>query len=117
MHPIIEEFFNIKFNKEDMVNEMVSFDDMPVVYYYINIDHTTDELYDTFALYDKDGIKGLPMFTIITLGYDNGIVRPYYTSMYGTLKDTDEERIEFLTLLMKESMEIYHQNVHGYIPK
>jgi len=51
------------------------------------------------------------------LGYDKGIIKPYYTTVYGTLGlDNDMDRIEFLTELIRESIDIYNQNSEGYNP-
>ena len=115
MYPVIKTLFSIEFGKQDSVYEVIPFEDSMIPYFYINIDHTTSELRDTLYIYDKDHVQGLPMFTVITLGYDKGVVKPYYTSIYGTLnKDTDEERLAFLTTLLQESIDIYEQNREGY---
>ena len=93
MYPIIKDLFNIEFGKEDMVYNITFFENNLIPYYYINIDHTNQLYRDSFFIYDKDNVKGLPMFTIVTLGYDKGIIKPYYTTLYGTLNlDNDEDR-------------------------
>ena len=117
MYPIIQDLFNIKFGKEDIFYEKINFKDSNISYYYINIDHTTEEFAESFPIYDKDFISGLPMFTIITLGYDNGIIKPYYTTTYGTLGlNNDEDRYNFLEELIDDSFNIYNQNFEGYDP-
>ena len=72
---------------------------------------------NTFSIYDKDNIKGLPMFSIITLGYDKGIIKPYYTTLYGSLNlDNDSDRLNYLIELLQQSIEIYAQNSEGFHP-
>jgi len=117
MYPIIQDLFNISFGKEDMVNEIVNLEGSDIAFFYTNIDHTSDNMKKSFPIYDKDHISGLPMFAIITLGYDNGIIRPYYTTIYGTLGfDNDKDRFTFLSELIQESIDIYNQNKEGYSP-
>lgn len=117
MFPIVKELFNIEFEKQDMFSDTVAFDNTNITFIYINRDHTTDALKDSFSLYDKDNIGGLPMFTIVTLGYDHGTVRPYYTTLYGTLNvPTDAERTSLLRNTLTESIELYKQNEAGYNP-
>lgn len=115
MHPVIEEFFNISFEKTDSVYEVKKIQNTSIVYFYINIDHTTQDLRNSLYIYDKDNVQGLPMFTLISLGYDKGIVKPYYTSVYGTLKDTDQDRLDFLSSILQEGIEIYGENIHGFL--
>jgi hypothetical protein len=120
MYPVVEELFSISFGKEDMFHTLVTFDNSTVAYIYVNIHHTIDVLRDAQMIYDKDHVAGIPMFTIVTLGYDNGIVKPKYTTVYGTLAafgcNTDAQRLAFLQNLMKESIDMYHQNKAGYHP-
>ena len=117
MYPIIQDLFNITFGKKDTIHEIISFEDSDVAYFYTNVDHTSEEMENSFPIYDKDHISGLPMFAIITLGYDKGIIRPYYTTIYGTLGlDNNEDRFAFLTELMQDSIDIYNQNSEGYNP-
>lgn len=117
MYPIIKDLFNIEFGKEEMVYEITNFDNYEVPYYYVNLDHTNNIMRNSFSIYDKDNIKGLPMFSIITLGYDKGIIKPYYTTLYGTLNiDSDSGRLDYLEDLLQQSIEIYLQNSEGYTP-
>lgn len=117
MYPIIKELFSIEFEKDEMTYFQIPYENSTVNYYYSNIDHATEERIDAFFIYDKDHIGGLPMFTIITLGYDSGIIKPYYTSIYGTLNlETDEERLDFLHNIMRESIEIWNENHAAYHP-
>lgn len=117
MFPIIKQLFNIEFGKQDMFSDTIAFDHANITFIYVNLDHTIDALENSFPLYDKDDIGGLPMFTIVTLGYDHGIVRPYYTSLYGTLNvPTDAERTSLLREVITESIEMYQQNKTGYHP-
>jgi hypothetical protein len=117
MFPIIKQLFNIEFEKQDMFSKTVIYDHANITFIYINLDHTIDVLENSFPLYDKDDIGGLPMFTIVTLGYDHGTVRPYYTTLYGTLNvPTDAERTSLLQEVLTESIEMYQQNKAGYYP-
>ena len=118
MYPVIKELFSIEFGKQDMFYSIVEFENTSVPYIYVNIHHTIVELRDAQVIYDKDHVGGIPMFTIVTLGYDNGDVKPRYTSLYGTLATygcvTDAQRLAFLQQLLRESIEMYEQNEAGY---
>ncbi|KYK20285.1 hypothetical protein AYK25_09085 [Thermoplasmatales archaeon SM1-50] len=118
MYPVIKDLFLIEFGKQDMYHTLVSFENATVAYIYVNIHHTVDELRDAQPIYDKDRVGGIPMFNIITLGYDNGKVKPKYTTLYGTLTTygatTDGQRLDFLQQLVRESIQMYNQNEAGY---
>ncbi len=115
MHPTIEQLFNVSFEKTQMFYQTVQFNNANVTFIFISIDHTIPEMRAAQFIYDKDHINGLPMFSVVTLGYDNGFVKPYYTTVYGTLKlDTNNERINFLTEIIHDGIEIYNENQHGY---
>jgi hypothetical protein len=121
MYPVVKDLFSVEFGKQDMFSSLVDFENTTVAYIYVNIHHTTDELRDAQPTYDKDRIGGIPMFTVVTLGYDNGNVRPKYTTVYGTLTTygatTDAQRLVFLQQLMQQSIEMYNQNKEGYSPR
>ena len=80
MDPLIKQLFSIDFEQDEMVYKIVNFEKSDVVYLYNNIDHTSEEMGNSLLVYDKDNIRGLPMFSVVTLGYDHGIVKPYYHS-------------------------------------
>ena len=115
MFPIIKQLFNIEFEKQDMISETLVYDQTNIRYIYVNLDHTIDMLEESYPVYDKDDIGGVPMFTIVTLGYDHGVVRPYYTTFYGTLNvPTDADRTSLIQELLTESITLYDQNKAGY---
>lgn len=118
MYPVIKDLFDIEFGKTDMFHSIINFENTSVAYTYVNIHHTIDELRDAQVIYDKDHVGGIPMFTVVTLGYDNGDVKPKYTTLYGTLAtygaETDAQRLVFLQQLLRQSIEMYNQNKAGY---
>jgi hypothetical protein len=115
MFPIVKHLFNVEFEKQDMFAGTVTFEHQNITYIYVNLDHTIDAYENSFPIYDKDDIGGLPMFTIVTLGYDHGTIRPYYTTVYGTLNvPTDAQRASLLTELLHESITLYNDNKAGY---
>ena len=117
MEPIIQEIFSVEYEKEDAVYKTVPFDNADVTFIHINIDHVSKEKRDSLFIYDKDHIKGVPMFTIITLGYDPDFIKPYYTTAYGTLGlDEDGDRKELLTNIILDAIELYNENRPGFIP-
>ena len=64
---------------------------------------------------NKDFVKGVPMFTMITLGYYHGVIKPSYTTVYGTLNlDNDDERKELLENIISDGISIYNENEAGY---
>jgi hypothetical protein len=117
MLPTIQDLFSVNYGKEDMFQKQLEINESTIHYYYINIDHTTEEKEITFPIYDKDFIEGLPMFTIVTLFYDHGTIKPYYTSLYGTLgpeNDTHEKRYNYLTDLINYTIGLWNENLPGY---
>lgn len=117
MEPIMKEIFGVNYSMEERFYKMVKFDNSNITFIHINLDHTDKEKRNSFFIYDKDHIGGVPMFAIVTLGYDRNFVKPYYTTGYGYLeKDTPEEAKEILIKVIKDAINIYDQNREGYKP-
>ena len=118
MYPVITQLLHVEFGKKEMFSKTITFENYNVTFIYVNIHHTTDNLKNSKQVYEKDGGAGIPMFSVVTLGYDNGIIRPYYVTLYGTLSvygcDTNEKRATYLTEILQESIEMYEQNKEGY---
>jgi thiol-disulfide isomerase/thioredoxin len=115
MEPVIQEIFGVTFEKEDTVVETVRFDDSNVIFIHINLDHAPKEMGDSLFIYDKDHVGGVPMFTVVTIGYHHGFIEPIYTTVYGTLNlGTNEGRKAFLTTLIADGITQYNQFYEGY---
>jgi thiol-disulfide isomerase/thioredoxin len=118
MHPVITQLLDVEFGEKEMFYKTITFENYNVTFIYVNIHHTTDNLKNSKQVYEKDGGAGIPMFSVVTFGYDNGIIRPYYVTLYGTLDvygcDTNEKRATYLTEILQESIEMYKQNKEGY---
>jgi len=117
MYPVVQHMMNVSFDKDDSIHVHRMMNGTNVTFYFINIDHTTPALRATEDIYDKDHVGGLPMFTFITLRYDQGTVRPYYTSVYGILGlSTPEQREAALVNILNDSIHLYHDSIIGYEP-
>ncbi|MDH7506878.1 MAG: hypothetical protein QHH15_03720 [Candidatus Thermoplasmatota archaeon] len=117
MFPVIKEFFNIELQKEKLYYTVTTFKNQTVPYIYIYLDdkNTSEQWLNTFYIYDKEHIQGVPMFTVITLGYEHGgNIKPFYTTLYGAFKNNNEERIQTLTELMDEAFRLYNENKAGF---
>lgn len=111
MKSVIEQLFDIEFEKDEMFNETISYDNSNVSFIYTNIQYASEERINSIPVYDKEHIGGLPMFMIVTLGNDSGTIKPYFVTLYGTLNlDNDQDRMALLNELMKESIEFHNQN-------
>ena len=119
MAPLIKKIFNLHFEKEDIVEEVIDFNGTNVNFYHINNDQASEPLKSLQPYYDVDGYGGVPMFTIITLNYYKGIVRPYYLTFYGILNPdyTDEQRIQEITKNIHAAIEVYNIARPGYKPE
>ena len=93
----------------------VTFNETNMVFFHINIDHASEELEDSLTFYDLEEVKGVPMFTVVTLGYDDGFVKISYVSVYGTLGlDNNEDREEYLIDIITDGIDLFNQNSAGY---
>lgn len=117
MEPLIMQIFNLEFEKEDVFAETVDFNGTDFTFIHINNDHATGDFKGLQAFYDIDGDNAVPMFTTITLGYYHGFIKPYYNTVYGILEPdyTDEQRIQLLTNIIGNGIELYEENRPGFI--
>lgn len=117
MLPIVQNLMSVEFEKTDLIASKVDYNDEQVTYFYTNIDHATPERIVPFKIYDIRHVSGLPMFTIVTLGYDSGVIKPKFVTLYGTLGlDTDEKRMQLLENVIDDSFTLWNENVPGYTP-
>lgn len=115
MAPIIKDIFKLSFEKEETLYELVNYNGSDVHFYHINLDHASKIQWDSWPIYDKDHIKGVPMFVVITVKYNRGIIEPCYTAAYGTLGlDTDEERRNLITDMIDDGIGLHEDNHAGY---
>jgi thiol-disulfide isomerase/thioredoxin len=119
MEPLIKQIFNLSFEKEDVFSKQINFSGTDITFYHINKDHAEAELKTLQPYYDIDGDEAVPMFTIITLEYHQGIILPYYLTFYGILDPnyTNEQRIEEITNNILNAIELYKENRQGFIPE
>jgi hypothetical protein len=117
MYPIVQELLSVEYGKTEMYSTQISYQNEIMTYYYTNIDHAISKRIEAFDIYDSRNLNGLPMFTIVTLGYDQGIIKPTYITMYGTLgEDTDEKRMQILASIIDDAIELWNENIPGYEP-
>jgi len=118
MEPVIMNVFNITFKKEDVFSTVINFNGTDVTFAHINLDHASGEFKSSRDIYDIQGKRGLPMFTIITLKYYHGIITPHYNTIYGKIKAsyTNEERIQYLKNIMNEAIKLYNDYRDNFIP-
>ena len=117
MLPVVQKLFNVSYEKDEMFSTIVTYNNHTIAYFYTNIDHATEERARGFEIYDQKQIKGLPMFTVVSLGYEKGIINPYFASVYGTLGlETDQGRTVLLENILEDSINLYDENKPGYNP-
>lgn len=115
MEPILQEIFNVHFEKEDLVFETVDYDGTPIHFVHISLDHSSGDIRNSFYIYDKDHRGGVPMFALISLGDNNGEIEPYYTTAYGTLGLTSYDgRRATLRRMITMGIDYYNENHEGY---
>jgi thiol-disulfide isomerase/thioredoxin len=119
MEPLIKQIFNLSFEKEDVFSKQINFSGTDITFYHINKDHAEAELKTLQAYYDIDRDEAVPMFTIMTLEYHQGIILPYYLTFYGILDPnyTDKQRIDEITNNILNAIELYKENRQGFIPE
>ena len=78
MLPVVQELFSLDFEKKDEISTNITYKNQQISYFYTNIDHTTEQRSESFKIYDAQDIKGMPQFTIVTLGYYSGIIKPIF---------------------------------------
>jgi thiol-disulfide isomerase/thioredoxin len=117
MESLIMDVFNLSFEKEEVFAKKINFDGDNFTFIHINRDHSSNILSESLSVYDKDNINGVPMFTLITINYDHdGIVKPYYSTFYSKVGlDTDEEIKDFLKDIISDGIDLYNDNIAGYI--
>ncbi|MEA2055496.1 MAG: hypothetical protein U9O49_01535 [Candidatus Thermoplasmatota archaeon] len=81
----------------------------------MSLDHSPTYLKDSFKIYDKDHIVGVPMFAVISLGEKNNETIPHYTTAYSTLtKDNFLDRTDFLQNMIDKAIVYYNEHSKNY---
>jgi thiol-disulfide isomerase/thioredoxin len=115
MKPILEDIFNVNFNKDELFFKQVEFDESNVSFIHINIEHAPNEMSDSSNIYDKEHQDGFPMFVVVTLGNNSGHVEPYYATVYATLGlDKNIDRKTFLENMILDGIDFYNKNSAEY---
>ncbi len=117
MEPVLRDIFNVSYDITEEFDKTILFGDTSVTFIHINLDHASEEKRNSFHIYDKDNINGVPMFTIVTLGYDSAFVKPYYATGYGFLgQENPEDAGLVIQDMIDDASTTYHQNRDGYRP-
>ena len=118
MDPMVASLFNLTSLDENYLLTVSKLNDVNVTLIHINLDHVSGEVrssYDIYNILRENG--GVPMYTLVTLGYDRGKVKPAYATGYSFLaKPTPEEGKRVLKELIDESVNMFIQNHKGYNP-
>jgi hypothetical protein len=117
MYPIIKDVLGVEFDKEGVYSTQITYESGNISYFYTNLDskNATPALTDPFETYDIQDVNGLPMFTIISLGYDSGVIKPKFVTLYGTLGlDTDQKRFNMIESVVDDAFTLWNENIPGY---
>lgn len=115
MLPIVQDLLSVEYEKKELFSANVDYEGQQINYFYTNLDHATPGRTEPFETYDIKDVKGLPMFTIVTLGYYSGVIKPKLVTLYGTLGvDTYEQRMQVLEEVIEDAFTLWNENIPGY---
>ena len=113
IYNVIQPYFQIEFDKTISGDFDINSRGLNFTYVYIYIDDhaTSQERIDSYDVYDIEHIKGFPMFVVITIGNDGGVIKPYYTTLYGKFEENNNypKMAETFAELIGTSMEFYDE--------
>lgn len=115
MDPIIGEIFDIDDIEKTILVKTKNFSGVKVTLIHINLDHAGGTFRDAYRSFDISKSGSVPMYTIVTLGYDRGIVKPCYATGYSFLGESSPVKAKrILVEMIKNAVELYRINREGY---
>jgi len=115
MDPVIAEIFEVENIDKPFLMVVKEFNGVNVTLIHMNLDYVEDNFRNSFDVYNilgNDG--GVPMFTLVTLGYDRGFVKPCYATLYGIPRNSVEKAKETILTLIDDGINMYLDNIRGY---
>ena len=117
MDPVLEDVLNVEhINREGLLIFDLEYNGTDMLFIHINISEAPELYSNSQLVYMKDIFEtSVPMFTMITLGYNRGIIEPYYATAYGILgQETFEGQKQVLTSIIEDGIKLYNENKAGY---
>ena len=102
---VLMDVFDVEFGFNELVIKESNFDENIITFFHINVDEHGDEYLYSFNVYDKSNQNAVPMFVVITLGNNSGVVKPCYATAYGTLGSSKFERKDFILEMIDLGLE------------
>ena len=121
MEPLVQEIFNIHFDPfSTLYYEVADYSGSTVNFVHINVGKASGEIRESFFIYDQDDRGGVPMFVMVALGDNEGVIEPViipcYTTAYATLGlQGDEARKAFLRRMVSYGIEKYNEYYEEYL--
>ena len=118
MEPILKDVLNIEFEPQPNYHTIADYNDMNISFYHINRTVWSEDVYgESFFTYDVDNRRSVPMFVIITLGDNNGIIQPYFMTAYGELGLSGKSGAQkefFKSKMIEPAVDYYNQYSASY---
>jgi len=115
MDQVIGEIFDLDDMDEPFIVKSKNFSGVKITLIHVNLDHADEIFKEIYKTFDISGQGVVPMYTIITIGYDRGVVKPCYATGYGFLgKSGPAEAKKVLICLIEDAVELYRMNIKGY---
>jgi hypothetical protein len=113
IYNVIQPYFEIEFDNTISGDFDIDIRGLDFTYVYIYFDDpvTSKERIDSFDIYDIRHVKRFPMFVVITIGNDGGVIKPYYTTLYGKFEENNNypKMAQTFNELIVTSMEFYDE--------
>jgi len=115
MDPIVKDIFGLEDIDDYFIVATKNFSGIKVKLIHINLDHVGENWKKLYRCFDVAGENGVPMFTVVTLGYDRGFVKPCYATGYGFLgRNSPSDAGEVILKMIGDAVELYKRNREGY---
>jgi hypothetical protein len=119
MDIVLHDIFDVYYTVDDpLIIKEMDFDGTTVTFIHVNKHHFSEDdvLRKTQTVYMNEVFKdSVPMFTLITINYNRGIIEPYYATAYGVLqKDTFKERKEAMLGIVNDGIRLYNEFEAGH---
>jgi len=113
IYNVIQPYFEVEFDKTISGDFDIDSHGLNFTYVYIYIDDpaTSQERIGSYGIYDIEHIKGFPMFVVISIDNDDGVIKPCYTTLYGKFEDNNNypKMAQRFSELIVAGMELYDE--------